>query len=108
MLKVTSLKKSYIEPGGRPLAVLDVPAFDVAAGEQMVLVGPSGGGKTTLLHIISGITRPDDGAVEIDGTNLVPLSEAARDRFAHKRSVMSFRPSICCPDFRPSKTCFWG
>jgi len=99
MLKVSGLKKSFIEPGGRPLAVLDLPAFGVAAGEQMVLVGPSGGGKTTLLHIIAGITRPDDGAVEIDGTNIVPLSEAARDRFRAQKIGYVFQTFNLLPGF---------
>ena len=99
MLKVTKLKKSFIEPGGRPLGVLDLPAFGVAAGEQMVLVGPSGGGKTTLLHIISGITRPDDGSVEIDGTNIVPLSEAARDRFRAQKIGYVFQTFNLLPGF---------
>jgi putative ABC transport system ATP-binding protein len=99
MLKVTKLKKAFIEPGGRPLAVLDVPSFTVAAGEQMVLVGPSGGGKTTLLHIISGITRPDDGSVEIDGTNIVHLSEAARDRFRAQKIGYVFQTFNLLPGF---------
>lgn len=81
MLLLEQVKKTFREPDGSPLPILDVPQFHVAAGEQMVLVGKSGSGKTTLLHIISGISRPDSGKVQIDGTDITRLSEAGRDRF---------------------------
>ena len=80
MLKLKNVTKSFAEPGGGRLAILDIPEFHVAAAEQVVLVGRSGCGKTTLLHIISGITRPDDGSVEIDQVDVARLPEAARDR----------------------------
>ena len=73
MLHLSNVKKSYKEPGGNVLPILDIADFCIAAGEQMVLVGRSGSGKTTLLHVIGGITRPDEGTVEIDGTNITRL-----------------------------------
>ena len=75
--------------------------FQVAAGEQAVLMGRSGSGKTTLLHVIAGISRPDSGVVQVDGTDIARLPEAACDRFRAERSATSFRPSICFPAFRP-------
>jgi ABC-type lipoprotein export system ATPase subunit len=81
MLSVTNLTKAFREPDGTPLPVLDVPAFQLGAGEQMVLMGSSGGGKTTLLHILAGISRPDSGEVVIGGLDITRLSEAGRDRF---------------------------
>lgn len=81
MLRLTNLKKSFIEPDGTPLPILDIPHFEVPAGEQMVLVGRSGCGKTTLLHVIAGISRPDEGRVELNGCDLASLPEAGRDRF---------------------------
>jgi putative ABC transport system ATP-binding protein len=80
MLEVVDLKKSFTEPGGRRLPILDIPRLSLGRGEQMVLVGRSGGGKTTLLHIIAGITRPDSGTVTLENVELTRLSEAARDR----------------------------
>ena len=59
MLLLRDVKKSFVEPDGSPLPILDIEEFQVAPGEQMVLVGKSGCGKTTLLHVIAGITRPD-------------------------------------------------
>jgi putative ABC transport system ATP-binding protein len=81
MLLLRDVKKSFVEPDGSPLPILDIPSFDVASGEQVVLMGRSGCGKTTLLHIIAGIGRPDEGSVVIDGTDITQLSEAQRDRF---------------------------
>ena len=80
MLVVENLTKSYSQPNGQRLEILDVPKFQVAQGEQVVLIGASGGGKTTLLHIIAGITRPTSGRVLIDGIETTQLSEVGRDR----------------------------
>ena len=81
MLLLKGLKKSFVEPDGSRLPILDVAEFRVAPGEQMVIVGRSGCGKTTLLHIIAGITRPDQGSVQVAGRDIAQLSEAGRDQF---------------------------
>ncbi len=81
MLKVTDLVKSFQQPGGGSLTVLDLPEFHVDAGEQVALIGKSGGGKTTLLHLISGLLVPDSGSIQVNGIELTKLSEQGRDRF---------------------------
>jgi len=50
----------------------------VPKGALAALVGPSGGGKTTLLHAIAGFVRPTGGRLAFDGTDLLPLAPAAR------------------------------
>ncbi|HEX3998363.1 MAG TPA: ABC transporter ATP-binding protein [Pirellulales bacterium] len=80
MLQLKNVKKSFTEPGGGRLPILDIPELKVGVGEQVVLVGRSGCGKTTLLHIISGIIRPDEGSVMVDDVDVARLPEAARDR----------------------------
>jgi len=54
--------------------------YDLAVpkGALAALVGPSGGGKTTLLHAIAGFVRPSGGRLSFDGTDLLPLAPAAR------------------------------
>jgi putative ABC transport system ATP-binding protein len=84
-LELRKVRKAYREPGGGTVPVLNVESFKLASGEQIALVGSSGGGKTTLLNIIAGITTADSGEVVISGTNIVRLSEAARDRFRAER-----------------------
>ena len=81
MLTLEDVKKSFREPSGRLLPVLDIPRFQVEAGEQMALIGRSGSGKTTLLHVVAGITAPDSGSVTVDGIDIMRLPEAGRDRF---------------------------
>ncbi len=79
-LAISSLIKTFAQPGGGSLTVLDVPAFNIAAGEQVALIGQSGGGKTTLLHLIAGLLTPDSGSIQIDSMELTKLSEEGRDR----------------------------
>jgi putative ABC transport system ATP-binding protein len=81
MLKLTQIRKAFVTPSGERLPILDIPSMEIDAGEQVVLVGRSGCGKTTLLHTIAGISKPDSGSVVIDGTDITQLSEAKRDRF---------------------------
>ena len=80
MLKISNLQKSFRLPDRTELPVLDIPSFSIDAGEQVVLIGDSGGGKTTLLHCIAGITAPTAGDITVDGIQLAKLSEAGRDR----------------------------
>lgn len=68
-VKVIDIHKSY----GK-LVVLEGVSFNIKKGEFIVLLGPSGEGKTTLLNIISGVVRPDKGKVIIDN-QLVDNSE---------------------------------
>ncbi|WP_040763870.1 ABC transporter ATP-binding protein [Novipirellula maiorica] len=80
-LRIADLSKTFDQPGGGRLTVLDVPQFEIAAGEQVALIGESGGGKTTLLHLIAGLLTPDSGSIRVAGTELTRLSEQGRDRF---------------------------
>lgn len=85
MLYLKDIKKTFVQPDGSPLPVLDIPEFRVAAGEQIGMVGRSGCGKTTLLHVIAGISRPDSGKVRIDDWDITLMPEAERDRFRAER-----------------------
>ncbi|MDR2642890.1 MAG: ABC transporter ATP-binding protein [Planctomycetaceae bacterium] len=85
LLEIKKLQKSYQLPDGESLPILEIPQWEVEAGEQVVLVGASGCGKTTLLHIIAGILRPSSGHVSIDGWDTTILTEAERDQFRAKR-----------------------
>ncbi len=99
MLHLKDVKKSFREPDGTPLPILDIREFRVAAGEQVVLMGRSGCGKTTLLHCIAGISRPDSGVVEIDGLDITRLSEAGRDRFRADKLGYVFQTFNLLPGF---------
>jgi putative ABC transport system ATP-binding protein len=81
MLLVENVKKSYREPDGSTLAILDIPRLAVDAGEQVVIRGRSGGGKTTLLNAISGLASVDAGRISLNGTDITRIPEVGRDRF---------------------------
>jgi putative ABC transport system ATP-binding protein len=89
MLRVMDLRKTFVPPDGAggvgALVVVDVEGFALGGGEQVALLGTSGSGKTTFLHLLAGIMPADSGRVEftIQGvvTELMGLPEAMRDRF---------------------------
>ncbi len=63
---VKDVKKSFITDKG-PLQVIGGIDFTVSDGEFVAIVGPSGCGKTTLMNILAGFERPDQGHVTVDG-----------------------------------------
>ena len=80
VLKITDVIKTFDQPGGGKLTVLDIAELTIQAGEQVALIGESGGGKTTLLHLIAGLLTPDSGSIRVGGVELTKLSEQGRDR----------------------------
>jgi putative ABC transport system ATP-binding protein len=99
MLLLKGVSKTFREPDGSPLPILDIKQFEVSAAEQVVLMGRSGSGKTTLLHVIAGISRPDTGVVRIDGCDITRLSEAGRDRFRADKIGYVFQTFNLLPGF---------
>ena len=75
MLKITDLTIHYENE-----VILDGVCLEVATGEVVSLVGPSGEGKTTLLRVIAGIERAESGTVSVDGTDVTHLP-------THKRGI---------------------
>jgi ABC-type branched-subunit amino acid transport system ATPase component/ABC-type branched-subunit amino acid transport system permease subunit len=66
-------------------ALADV-SFTVSPGEIVGLIGPNGAGKTTLLDAVTGFTRPDSGAVVLNGTDISGMSPSRRARAGLGRS----------------------
>jgi ABC-type lipoprotein export system ATPase subunit len=79
-LTITDLARSFAAPGGAREPVVDVPAFTIAARDQVALHGPSGTGKTTFLHLIAGILTADRGTILIGDRAMTGQPEARRDR----------------------------
>ena len=71
-------------------AVRDV-SFEAHFREMLYIVGPSGSGKTTLLSMISGILRPDEGRVEVEGRDVWALRENARAEFRLRKIGFVFQ-----------------
>jgi putative ABC transport system ATP-binding protein len=99
MLRLRKVKKSFVQPSGDRLHILDVPQFEVGRGEQIALIGPSGCGKTTLLHIIAAIRRADAGSIEVAGLDVTRLPEAGCDRFRAENVGYVFQTFNLLPAF---------
>jgi phospholipid/cholesterol/gamma-HCH transport system ATP-binding protein len=69
MIKIRNLKKSF-----KGVKVLDGMDLDVEKGETLVILGRSGMGKSVLLKHIIGITKPDDGTIDIQGNRISELA----------------------------------
>ena len=77
MIEASGLGKVYWD-GDRKLPILSGVSFSVRRGEAVAILGPSGSGKTTLLNLLSGLDRPTEGSVRLDGIELRSLSEKDR------------------------------
>lgn len=99
MLVLQDVQKAYREPSGERLPILDIPHFAVAAGEQVVIRGRSGCGKTTLLNAIAGITRVDAGSIRIIDVDITKLPETGRDRFRARNLGFVFQTFNLLPGF---------
>lgn len=84
LMSLSAVAKTFpAEPPVRPLSQLDLA---VNPGEMVAITGASGKGKTTLLSIMGGILRPDEGAVLYRGENLARASARQLDAL-HKRGI---------------------
>ncbi len=77
MISVRDLEFQYPRGDFR----LDIPDFDVKAGESVAVVGPSGCGKTTLLQLLAGVLIPSSGSVTADRVNISALGIEDRQDF---------------------------
>lgn len=81
-LDVTDLRKSY-PTGGEPVHALRGISFRVREGEFIVIMGASGSGKSTVLHLVGGLDKPTAGSIVIEGRDLGRMSD--RERTLHRR-----------------------
>jgi putative ABC transport system ATP-binding protein len=82
VVRLENLVFSYGPRGFR----LEIPSLEIRQGKKVALVGPSGYGKTTLIHLIAGILKTQSGSVEVGGVNLNEYSE--RDLLDYRIATM--------------------
>jgi ABC-type lipoprotein export system ATPase subunit len=99
MLTCRALKKTYVTERGSVAAVAGID-LDVAAGRFAAIIGRSGSGKSSLMAMIGGLSRPSDGEVMIEGTDIWSLSENALAAFRNGRIGYVFQFASLLPTLR--------
>jgi putative ABC transport system ATP-binding protein len=89
MLSVRALAKRYASPRAR--TVLANVDLELRAGEYVAIMGESGTGKSTLLNLVAGLDRPDEGAIHIAGHDLTTLDDDALTRLRRERMGFVFQ-----------------
>ena len=97
-LKVSGLSKSYLV-GGKPLSVIDDLDLDVCHAEMVAIVGASGVGKSTLLHVLGGLDRAQNGLVQLGETKVSELDDDAVVRFRNRNVGFVFQFHHLLPEF---------
>lgn len=82
MIELKNIEKGYRNPEtGEYESIIQIPELTIGEKDHIAIAGPSGTGKTTLLHLLSGLISPEKGSIVVDGTDITSLSESGRDRF---------------------------
>jgi lipoprotein-releasing system ATP-binding protein len=97
-LEARGLLKSY-RSDGREVQVLRGAELEVAAGEMVAIVGSSGVGKSTLMHLLGTLDVPDSGTVLLAGRDLFALSEAERMKLRNGTIGFIFQFHHLLPEF---------
>jgi lipoprotein-releasing system ATP-binding protein len=97
-IEVAGLSKSYLAPGGR-LDVLRHLDVSIAAGEMLAVVGASGVGKSTLLHVLGGLDACDAGTIRIGDAALERMDDEQRVTFRNRQVGFVFQFHHLLPEF---------
>jgi lipoprotein-releasing system ATP-binding protein len=97
-IRAENLSKTYAGEGA-PVTVFTNLSFELEESAFAAVMGPSGVGKSTLLHLLGGIDRPETGRVEIFGQSLEALGAKERARFRNERIGFVFQFHHLLPEF---------
>ena len=98
LIRVVDLCKSYYD-GFTELPVLKGVDLKVKKAEVIAVVGASGVGKSTLLHLLGGLDRPTEGTIFYDGEDLFALKDQELDRFRNEEIGFVFQFHHLLPEF---------
>ncbi len=98
LLRAIGVQKSYLA-GGQRLQVLRDLDIEVARGEMVAIVGASGVGKSTLLHVLGGLDRPESGEVTMGDFAVSTADDAALVAFRNRHVGFVFQFHHLLPEF---------
>ena len=98
LITVRSLSKSFTNGGAR-IDILKNVDFDLSIGESVAIVGASGIGKSTLLHIVGTLDRPDSGELRFKGDDVFSYDDLKLARFRNKSVGFVFQFHHLLPEF---------
>ena len=98
ILQACGLRKVF-NTGGEGLEVLKGVDLAVRAGELVAVMGESGVGKSTLLHLLGTLDRPTAGQLQIAGTDVLNLGDQALSRFRNRHIGFVFQFHYLLPEF---------
>lgn len=90
MIEVKKISKTYGKKKQTFLALKDV-SFKIPNGSSLAIVGKSGSGKSTLMHAMSGLDKPQEGQILVDGEDILKLKEKQVDAFRSKKIGFIFQ-----------------
>lgn len=105
-IHVTNLQFCYPEKPESP--VLSIPSWSISQGERVFIHGPSGCGKSTLLNLISGMLRPNQGQISVQGERLDTMGAAKRDHFRARHIGYVFQQFNLIPYLSPVENILLG
>jgi putative ABC transport system ATP-binding protein len=89
MIQLVNVSKHY--GSGKVVQALRNVDLQIARGEHVAVMGPSGSGKSSLLHLVCGLDEPTTGCITIDGVELSGLADDARTRMRRNKIGMIFQ-----------------
>src|SRR5712691_11536367 len=97
-LQARGLSKTYRD-AEVPVQVFENLNLDVERGEMLAIVGPSGIGKSTLLHLLGGLDRPDSGTIHVADGDVTAMSNDDLARFRNRNVGFVFQFHHLLPEF---------
>ncbi len=98
LLEIRDLSKSF-DHNNRKIEVLKRLNLDVRAGEMCAVVGASGAGKSTFLHVVGALDRPTSGTIKVKGDIVTDMSERALAEFRNRTIGFVFQFHHLLPEF---------
>ncbi len=98
LIQASGISKIYNHSGAR-IVVLNQLAFKLGLGETIGIVGASGIGKSTLLHVLGTLDRPDTGILEYSGKDVLILDDSRLARFRNRAIGFVFQFHHLLPEF---------